>query len=71
MKNPFNNKEEIELKDTMDEQNFSFKINTRDDNIYSSPFVIMQLIILDVYPGTDYDDTCISEINVYGEYAEE
>ena len=28
----------------------------------------MQLIILDVYPGTDYDDTCISEINVYGEY---
>ena len=61
----------IDLKDTMDEQTFSFVINTREDNIYSSPFVIMQFIILDVYPGTDYDDTCISEIKVYGEYANE
>ena len=28
----------------------------------------MQLIILDIYPGTDYDNTCISEFKVYGEY---
>ena len=41
----------IELKDTMDEQKFSFIINTRDDNLFSSPFIMIQLIILDVYPG--------------------
>ena len=58
----------IDFKDSIDKQNFSFIINTRDDNIFSSPFIVMQLIILDVYPGSDYDNTCISEINVYGEY---
>ena len=57
----------IDFKDSIDKQNFSFIINTRDDNIYSSPFIVMQLIILDIYPGSDYDNTCISEIKVYGE----
>lgn len=60
----------IELKDTMDEQKFSFIINTRDDNLFSSPFIMIQLIILDVYPGTQYDNTAISEIKVYGEYVD-
>lgn len=61
----------IELKDTMDEQKFSFIINTRDDNLFSSPFIMIQLIILDVYPGTQYDNTAISEIKVYGEYVDQ
>lgn len=62
--------EEIELRDIMDEQKFSFIINTRDDNLFSSPFIMIQLIILDVYPGTQYDNTAISEIKVYGEYVD-
>lgn len=62
--------EEIELRDIMDEQKFSFVINTRDDNLFSSPFIMIQLIILDVYPGTQYDNTAISEIKVYGEYVD-
>lgn len=61
---------EIELRDIMDEQKFSFIINTRDDNLFSSPFIMIQLIILDVYPGTQYDNTAISEIKVYGEYVD-
>ena len=63
--------EEIELRDIMDEQKFSFIIHARDDNLFSSPFIMIQLIILDVYPGTQYDNTAISEIKVYGEYVDQ
>lgn len=58
----------IVLQDSPESQKYEFSIILRDDFLYSSPSVILQLIILDVYPGTDYDDTCISEIKVYGEY---
>ena len=60
----------LELADTSETQEFEFFIKLREDNIYAGAIVLMQLTILDVYPGTDYDDTCISEIKVYGEYAE-
>ena len=59
---------EIVLQDNPELQKFDFTINLRDDYLYSSPSVVLQLIILDVYPGTDNDNTCISEINIYGEY---
>lgn len=61
---------EIELEDVMEEQKFCFNLTTRVDFPICTSFLLMQLTILDVYPGTDYDDTCISEIKVYGEYAE-
>ncbi len=60
----------LELADTSEKQEFEFSIILRKDNIYDEPLVLMKLTILDVYPGTNYDDTCISEIKVYGEYAE-
>ena len=60
----------IELEDTPDKQLFDFCIKLRDDETECSPLLMIQLIILDVYLGTDYDNTCISEINVCGEYAE-
>ena len=56
------------MQDSPETQKYEFSIILRDDFLYSSPAVILQLIILDVYPGSDYDDTCISEIKVYGEY---
>lgn len=59
----------LELADTSETQEFEFFITLREDDIYAGPVVLMQLTILDVYPCTDYDDTCISEIKVYGEYA--
>lgn len=60
----------IELDDSILEQSFDFHIDLDKKKITSTPDVIMKFTILDVYPGTDYDDTCISEIKVYGEYAE-
>ena len=61
---------DIEIKDIREVQEFDFLINLRDDYLYSTPTLILQFIILDVYKGTDYDDTCISEIKVYGEYVD-
>lgn len=61
---------EIELEDVMEEQKFCFNLTTRVDFPFCTAALLMQLTILDVYRGTDYDDTCISEIKVYGEYAE-
>lgn len=60
----------IELADISIEQIFNFHIEIEKENYTSTPDIIMKFTILDVYPGTDYDNTCISEIKVYGEYAE-
>ncbi|MDE6720367.1 MAG: hypothetical protein K2J68_10990 [Treponemataceae bacterium] len=59
-----------ELDDSILEQSFDFHIDLDKKKITSTPDVIMKFTILDVYRGTDYEDTCISEIKVYGEYAE-
>lgn len=61
----------IELEDTPDKQLFDFCIKLRDDETECSPLLMIQLIILDVYPGTQYDNTAISEIKVYGEYVDQ
>jgi hypothetical protein len=58
----------IELQDIMEQQKFEFAIKLRDDYHYSEPEVLLKFTILDVYKGTAYDDTCISEMHVYGEY---
>ena len=58
----------IELKDTMELQEFDLPLKLRNDYVTSSPLLVLKITIADVYPGTDYDNTCISEINVYGEY---
>ncbi len=59
----------IELKDIIESQTFEEKINIYNSNYqYDTPFVLLKFEIIDVYKGTKYDDTCISEINVYGEY---
>ena len=61
----------IDLADTMDEQKFKFIIRLRGDYPNSEPEVLLKFTILDVYKGTSYDDTCISEMHVYGEYVDE
>lgn len=58
----------IELKDTMELQEFDLPLKLRNDYVTSSPLLVLKITIVDIYPGSDYDDTCISEINVYGEY---
>lgn len=59
----------IELKDIIESQTFEEKINIYNSNYqYDTPFVLLKFEIIDVYKGTKYDDTCISEMNVYGEY---
>lgn len=61
----------IELKDVMEEQNFSFSFKLKNVHTTSTPEIILKFEIIDVYKGTTYDDTAISEINVYGEYIED
>ena len=58
----------IELKDTMELQEFDLPLKLRNDYVTSSPLLVLKITIADIYPGSDYDNTCISEINVYGEY---
>ena len=41
----------------------SIKNNSNTDS-YSSYFFIAELEILEIYKGTKYDDTCISEFNI-------
>ena len=65
------NSEAIYLEDKTDLQNFFFEICLFNRAVYHIPFVVMKFEILDVYKGTKYDDTCISEMNVYGEYLKE
>jgi hypothetical protein len=51
---------ELALADTIAPQMFSFK------DITIRPGDRVKLTILDVYPGEKFDDTAISEINLYG-----
>lgn len=63
-----NNEKIIEMDDTIEPQIFHLKINEiksqKKDNIYRSYIFMAELEILEVYKGTKYDDTCISEFNV-------
>lgn len=61
----------IMLKDTMEEQLIPIEIkeiksikNNSNTDSYSSYFFIAELEILEIYKGTKYDDTCISEFNI-------
>lgn len=58
---------EIELKDSMDEQFFEFVSNPKasfDEGLF---YLYAQLTILDVYPGEKFQDTCISEMSATAE----
>jgi len=61
----------IILKDTMEEQLIPIEIkeiksikNNSNTDSYSSYFFIAELEILEIYKGTKYEDTCISEFNI-------
>lgn len=58
----------IELDDSMDSQEFIFETRLANTNSYCTPVVLLKFEILDIYKGSDYDDTAISEIEVFGEY---
>lgn len=58
----------IELKDSMENQEFIFHTKLVNTDSYCIPFMLLKFEIIEVYKGTDFDDTAISEIEVYGEY---
>lgn len=60
--------QKIDLADSMEKQNFVFFIESPDNLIATRPEILLKFTILDVYTGTAYGDTCISEMHVYGEY---
>lgn len=58
----------VELKDSMENQKFIFHTKLVNTDSYCIPFMLLKFEIIEVYKGTDFDDTAISEIEVYGEY---
>lgn len=54
---------EIMLKDTINEQSFSFNCSPKASFLEGKLYLYVQLTILDVYPGEKYHDTCISEMS--------
>lgn len=58
----------IELQDSSEKQEFNFQTKLVNYESYCIPFTLLKMEILDVYKGTDYNDTAISEIEVFGEY---
>ncbi len=54
---------EIMLKDTMDQQSFSFNCFPKASFLEGRLYLYVQLTILDVYHGEKYQDTCISEMS--------
>ncbi|BDA77552.1 hypothetical protein LPTSP3_g04820 [Leptospira kobayashii] len=58
----FNSLHEIELMDTMDEQKFKLKIIPKlKKDPYLQMDLLFKIIIKDIYPGSKYKDTCISD----------
>jgi hypothetical protein len=55
----------IELLDTDRPQTVSF---IQGHTIYLDPGDIVYLEIIDIYPGDKYEDTAITEINLYGDH---
>jgi hypothetical protein len=53
----------IELKDTMEPQTFTITITPRNTLGYGYLSCFLKFTILDVYKGTKYQDTAISELN--------
>lgn len=62
---------EIELKDTMDEQTFSFISSPKVQDPDNTLDLYLKLTILDVYPGEKFQDTCISEMSANAEIIKE
>lgn len=62
---------EIELKDSMEEQDFSFEASPKGTFKHGSFYLYCQLTILEVYPGEKYHDTCISEMHATAEVIKE
>ena len=62
---------EIELKDSMEEQDFSFEVSPKGTFEHGSLYLYCQLTILEVYPGEKYHDTCISEMHATAEVIKE
>lgn len=58
----------IELDDSMDSQEFIFETRLANTNSYCTPVVLLKFEILDIYKGSDYDDTAIAEVELFGEY---
>ena len=58
----------IELQDSIEKQEFNFQTKLVNYDSYCIPFTLLKMEILEVYKGTDFDDTAISEIEVFGEY---
>ena len=59
----------VELKDSQEKQEFEFETKLVNNETYGIPFTLLKFEILEVYKGTDYDNTAISEIEIYGEYS--
>ncbi|WP_411823790.1 NADase-type glycan-binding domain-containing protein [Leptospira sp. 'Mane'] len=58
----FNSVHEIELADTMEEQKFRLKIipkSKKDLNLQMD--LLFKIVIKEIYPGSKYKDTCISD----------
>ncbi|WP_276781828.1 hypothetical protein [Treponema succinifaciens] len=62
---------EIELKDSMEEQDFSFEASPKGTFKHGSLYLYCQLTILEVYTGEKYHDTCISEMHATAELVKE
>lgn len=61
--------QKINLKDISSEQYFKFDLTIPEDEDCYSTMLLLEFEIVDVYRGSLYDDTAISEIKVYAEYA--
>ncbi len=62
---------EIELKDTMEEQTFSFISNSKAKYTDGYLYLYLKLTILEVYHGEKFQDTCISEMHAKVEVMKE
>lgn len=60
--------EKIYLNDILTKQSFLFNVTIPQNEDCYSTMLLLEFEILDVYKGTDFDDTAISEIEVFGEY---
>ncbi|UTC68289.1 MULTISPECIES: hypothetical protein [unclassified Treponema] len=60
----------VSLSDIMTEQVFSFDLVLKGKHEYILPLILARCTIKDVYKGTDYDDTCISELKISAKFIE-
>lgn len=60
----------ISLEDQMEEQIIPIDFFLKKNHTTSTPEIILKFEIIDVYKGSVYEDTAISELNVIGNYIE-